>query len=89
MSSVPLFTIAIVIFSCWYLPLAHAPQVIVFMVGGVTYEEACKVAELNASLPSGNVVLGGSFVHNSTSFLEELNLSFGPANQERGIGAFR
>ncbi|CBJ29106.1 conserved unknown protein [Ectocarpus siliculosus] len=64
-------------------------EVIVFMVGGVTYEEACKVAELNASLPSGNVVLGGSFVHNSTSFLEELNLSFGPASQERGLGAFR
>lgn len=59
------------------------------MVGGVTYEEACKVAELNASLPSGNVVLGGSFVHNSTSFLEELNLSFGPANQETGVKAFR
>lgn len=59
------------------------------MLGGVTYEEACKVAELNASLPSGNVVLGGSFVHNSTSFLEELNLSFGPANTERGLGAFR
>ncbi|CAM9099310.1 unnamed protein product [Hapterophycus canaliculatus] len=64
-------------------------EVIVFMVGGVTYEEACKIAELNTSLPSGNVVLGGSFVHNSTSFLEELNLSFGPANPERGLGAFR
>lgn len=70
------------------LPCSRA-QVIVFIVGGVTYEEASKVAELNASLPSGNVVLGGSFVHNSTSFLEELNLSFGPANMERGLGAFR
>lgn len=59
------------------------------MVGGVTYEEACKVAELNATLGTGNVVLGGSFVHNSTSFLEELNSSFGPANVERGLGAFR
>lgn len=64
-------------------------QVIVFMVGGVTYEEACKVAELNASLSSGNVLLGGSFIHNSTSFLEELNFSFGPSNLERGLGAFR
>ncbi|CAM9665485.1 unnamed protein product, partial [Discosporangium mesarthrocarpum] len=52
-------------------------EVVVFMLGGVTYEEAAKVAELNASLPSGNIVLGGSFIHNSTSFLEELNLSFG------------
>lgn len=60
-----------------------------FMLGGATYEEASKIAELNASLPFGNVILGGSFIHNSTSFLEELNLSFGPANKERGLGAFR
>lgn len=77
------------LFDSHHLRPNHATQVIVFMVGGVTYEEACKVAELNSSLPSGNVVLGGSFVHNSTSFLEELNLSFGPANQERGVGTFR
>lgn len=78
-----------VLFDSHHLLPYHATQVIVFIVGGVTHEEACKVAELNASLPSGNVVLGGSFVHNSTSFLEELHLSFGQANQEGGLGAFR
>jgi vacuolar protein sorting-associated protein 45 len=73
-------------------------EIFVFMVGGVTYEEAAKVSEWNAltgassstssrspvgpplSSPtlSGSssknvpVLLAGSTIHNSTSFLEEL-----------------
>jgi vacuolar protein sorting-associated protein 45 len=50
-------------------------EVIVFIIGGVTYEEATKVAELNAALPHATVVLGGTCIHNSTSFLDELALS--------------
>jgi vacuolar protein sorting-associated protein 45 len=48
-------------------------EVIIFMVGGVTYEEATKVSEFN-DMPGQTmrVILGGSTVHNSTSFLEEL-----------------
>lgn len=55
-------------------------DVIVFMVGGVTFEEATKVAELNAASPPGGpkVVLGSSTVLNSTSFLEELRRAFPP-----------
>lgn len=49
------------------------PQdVIVFMIGGATYEEAKMVAQVNASSPGVRVVLGGTGVHNSTSFLEEV-----------------
>ena len=49
------------------------PQdVIVFMVGGATYEEAKMVAQVNASLPGVRVVLGATGVHNSTSFLDEV-----------------
>merc|ERR1712087_328873 len=48
-------------------------EIIVFMVGGVTYEEATKLNEFNENNPSGvKVVLAGSTIHNSTSFLEEL-----------------
>jgi vacuolar protein sorting-associated protein 45 len=48
-------------------------EIIVFMVGGVTYEEATKVSEFNeANKGKIQVILGGSTVHNSTSFLEEL-----------------
>ena len=49
------------------------PQdVIVFVVGGATYEEAKMVAQVNASSPGVRVVLGGTTVHNSGSFLEEV-----------------
>ena len=60
-------------------PLQNAkhPQVVVFVVGGVTYEEATKVAELNAANAGLSVVLGGSFVHNSGTFLEDLDDAFG------------
>ena len=48
-------------------------EIIVFMVGGVTYEEATKISEFNqANKNKIQVILGGSTVHNSTSFLEEL-----------------
>lgn len=50
-------------------------EIIVFMAGGVTYEEATKVAEFNKTNPGKvRVILGGSTIHNSTSFLEELKI---------------
>lgn len=49
------------------------PQdVVVFIVGGATYEEAKMVAQVNASTPGVRVVLGGTGVLNSRSFLEEV-----------------
>lgn len=49
------------------------PQdIIVFMIGGTTYEEAKMVAQINASSPGVRVVLGATTVHNSTTFLEEV-----------------
>ncbi|PLB49500.1 vacuolar protein sorting-associated protein 45 [Aspergillus steynii IBT 23096] len=50
------------------------PQdIVIFMVGGATYEEAKMVAQVNASSPGVRVVLGGTTIHNSTSFLEEVD----------------
>jgi len=49
------------------------PQdVIVFIVGGATYEEARMVAQVNASSPGVRVVLGGTGVVNSATFLDEV-----------------
>jgi vacuolar protein sorting-associated protein 45 len=49
------------------------PQdIIVFMIGGATYEEAKMVAQVNASSPGVRVVLGGTSIHNSASFLDEV-----------------
>ncbi|KAG5977273.1 hypothetical protein E4U55_006918 [Claviceps digitariae] len=50
------------------------PQdIIVFMIGGATYEEAKMIAGLNATTPGVRVVLGGTSIHNAATFLEEVN----------------
>ncbi|KAK0711167.1 Sec1-like protein [Lasiosphaeris hirsuta] len=50
------------------------PQdIVVFIVGGVTYEEAKMVAGINASTPGVRVVLGGTTVQNAATFLEEVD----------------
>ncbi|KAL9015020.1 MAG: hypothetical protein Q9173_000352 [Seirophora scorigena] len=49
------------------------PQdIIVFMIGGATYEEAKMVAQINASSPGVRVILAATSIHNSTSFMEEV-----------------
>lgn len=54
------------------------PQdVVVFVVGGVTYEEAKMVATINASSPVVRIVLGGTTVHNAVTFLEEVDDAVG------------
>jgi vacuolar protein sorting-associated protein 45 len=50
------------------------PQdIIVFIVGGATYEEAKMVAALNAATLGVRIVLGGTTVHNAATFLEEVD----------------
>ncbi|RKO89161.1 Sec1-like protein [Blyttiomyces helicus] len=50
------------------------PQdIIVFMVGGATYAEAREVSKLNASTPGVRIILGGTTIHNSASFLREMS----------------
>ena len=49
------------------------PQdIVVFIVGGATYEEAKMVATINATVPGVRVVLGGTSVHNSLTFQDEV-----------------
>lgn len=47
-------------------------HIIVFYVGGATYEEAAAIAKMNIENPSICVILGGTTVHNSASFLEDV-----------------
>lgn len=50
------------------------PQdIIVFMIGGTTFEEAKIVAQVNASSPGVRIVLGGTSIHNSSTFMEEVD----------------
>ncbi|XP_045453840.1 vacuolar protein sorting-associated protein 45 isoform X2 [Melitaea cinxia] len=49
------------------------PQdIIVFIVGGTTYEESFCVHQINQAYPGVRVVLGGTTIHNSASFMEEI-----------------
>jgi hypothetical protein len=47
------------------MPAVRMSSVIVFIIGGVTYEEAAKVAALNATEGHPRVILGGTMVLNS------------------------
>lgn len=50
------------------------PQdIIVFMVGGTTYEESLAVYNLNKQNPGIKIILGGTTVHNFKSFAEEIH----------------
>ena len=56
-------------------PTTSFDTILVCMVGGITYEEGAHVAEWNSNSKANSgvkVVLVGSMVHNSTSFLDEL-----------------
>ncbi|KAK9463359.1 Sec1-like protein [Lipomyces oligophaga] len=50
-------------------------DVIVFMIGGVTYEEAKLVAQINANNPGYRIVIGGTSVINSKMFLDEMEFA--------------
>lgn len=52
-------------------------EVIIFIVGGATFEEATKITEFNNASSNMKVLLGGSCVHNSTSFLREIRNFYG------------
>jgi len=61
------------------------PQdIVVFIVGGATYEEAKMVAGINASTPGVRVVLGGTSVHNASTFLEEVEDAVSSWPESRG-----
>ncbi|XP_029282222.1 vacuolar protein sorting-associated protein 45 [Cottoperca gobio] len=69
--------------------LRDRPQdIMVFVIGGATYEEALTVYNLNRSTPGVRIVLGGSSIHNTKSFLEEVMSTAGHSG-ERAQGSSR
>ncbi|XP_017141766.1 vacuolar protein sorting-associated protein 45 [Drosophila miranda] len=53
------------------VPFRRPPQeVVVFIIGGATYEEALAVHQLNNS--GYKIILGGTTIHNSQSFINEV-----------------
>uniref|UniRef100_A0A672R7S7 Vacuolar protein sorting-associated protein 45 n=1 Tax=Sinocyclocheilus grahami TaxID=75366 RepID=A0A672R7S7_SINGR len=69
--------------------LRDRPQdIIVFIIGGATYEEALTVYNLNRTMPGVRIVLGGTAILNTKSFLEEVMLSVGSGG-DRTLGGGR
>lgn len=58
----------------YYLGKSQIPtDVIVFVIGGITYEEAAIINKLNVELSgSFNFLLGGTSIHNANSFMDDL-----------------
>lgn len=54
--------------------LRDRPQdIIVFVIGGTTYEEALAIHTLNRSSPGIRIILGGTTIHNFKGFLDEIS----------------
>jgi vacuolar protein sorting-associated protein 45 len=54
-------------------PKDRVVEIIVFQIGGITYEEVLAVERFREANPGVSIVIGGSFIHNSTSFIKELH----------------
>ncbi|XP_069958073.1 vacuolar protein sorting-associated protein 45 [Cherax quadricarinatus] len=52
--------------------VARPQNVVVFIVGGATYEESVAVHQFNTNNPGVHVILGGSTIHNSSTFLDSM-----------------
>lgn len=71
------------------VPYRRPPtEVIVFIIGGATYEEALAVHQLNQV--GYRVILGGTTIHNSESFIEEVTAATNgaPFKHSRSLQAF-
>lgn len=67
--------------------LRERPQdVIVFTIGGITYEETLAVHNINKTVPGIRVVLAGTTIHNCKSFLEEVVHAAGYGGETRSKG---
>ena len=53
-------------------PVPRIGDIVVFVVGGMTYEEVKAVHQWNLSNPANKVVLGSNCILNSQTFLENI-----------------
>nr|CAG4645430.1 EOG090X03QA [Lynceus sp. MCZ IZ 141354] len=54
-------------------PSTRVQDIVVFIVGGITYEESLCVHQLCRQNSGIRIVLGGTYVHNSQSFLNDIS----------------
>ena len=61
-------------------------EIIVFMLGGATYEEAKLVGEMNAANPGVRIVLGGTSILSGEAFISEISRLSGASSALGGGG---
>ena len=62
-------------------------EIIVFMVGGATYEEAKVVGEMNAANPGVRIILGGTSVLSGEAFISEISCLSEDSGMSSSVGA--
>lgn len=75
-------------FPCFFY--CRVQDVIVFIAGGVTYEESLAVHQFQRSNSGVRVVLGGTCLHNSQTYLADVEVAARgaqPAKKSAGAGA--
>lgn len=72
---------------CGTVQLNEKPrEMIVFVIGGVTYEESLAIHNFNRTLPGVKIIMGSTCIHNFRSFVDEIQsatnvISGGSASQ--------
>jgi len=62
-------------------------EVIVFVIGGVTYEESLNVQQMDKQ--GARIILGGSYVHNFNSFMDEVLAGYTPSSSSSDLSSKR
>lgn len=66
------------------------PQdIIIFIIGGATFEEAKTVSQINTSSLGIRIVLGGTSVHNSATFLADVEETVSGWSESSAVGTRR
>lgn len=60
------------------MKMKRAQEIIVFVVGGITYEETAAIYNINKAY-AGNIkcIIGGTCVHNFKTYIDEVNSLIG------------
>ncbi|CAB3375294.1 Hypothetical predicted protein [Cloeon dipterum] len=69
--------------------MRKAQDVVVFIVGGVTYEESCLVNQMNKELSGARIILGGTTMLNSAAFMDEVQIATQGIPNRRTRSKFR
>ena len=72
----------------YFFTIGRVQDVVIFIVGGVTYEESLAVHQFCRSNNGVRIVLGGTMFHNSNSFLADVEMAVkGASNTKKNASS--